>query len=312
MRDKNIQSLTAYTCSVCRRYHTDNLLVRSEDNLEPIDLESLLNDFFRHIKKCKIDRYTSRALLLNENPQRDILESSVVRLHIQPDAGKALENFAVVNYHTNEIKGYKGDNYSAVYNYNILFYINGEENVFVFHHYGHSGCKTAFLNMFNEFLAAKGLIAHLAVLMSKSMFDNINKCVPEKISLISTYSDLSSDKADNIGNKERKKIEQEVIISLDAPRATNIREWFKRIFSKEPSIEELKTILLEDDYPTEFEEAKITMKFGKVRRRINLREFTGVIAEYDITDKLEMHVDGSVLIESLYAVADEYAIQFLK
>ena len=50
----------------------------------------------------------------------------------------------------------------------------------------------------------------------------------------------------------------------------------------------------------------------KVRRRISLSEFTGVIAEYDVTDKLELYADGSVKKESLYGVADEYALQFIE
>ena len=50
----------------------------------------------------------------------------------------------------------------------------------------------------------------------------------------------------------------------------------------------------------------------KVRRRISLSEFTRVIAEYDVTDKLELYADGSVKKESLYGVADEYALQFIE
>lgn len=41
------------------------------------------------------------------------------------------------------------------------------------------------------------------------------------------YSDISSDVADNIGKKKRKKVEQEVIISLNAPRAGNVVEFLR-------------------------------------------------------------------------------------
>lgn len=37
-----------------------------------------------------------------------------------------------------------------------------------------------------------------------------------------------------------------------------------------------------------------------------------MIAEYDVTDKLELYADGSVKKESLYGVADEYALQFIE
>lgn len=48
------------------------------------------------------------------------------------------------------------------------------------------------------------------------------KICARKLSLLTTYSDISSDAADNIGKKKRKKVEQEVIISLNAPRAGNV------------------------------------------------------------------------------------------
>lgn len=312
-RDLPIQSLTAYRCRICKKYRNEDLLIKSKDNPTPLVLEEILCDFFKYIERCKIDRYTSRALMLSTPFSRvAINDSDVVRLHIQPSAGKALENFSVVNHRTNALRGYKGVDHSAVYIHNVLFYFYKNQNVIIFHHYGQSGCKTAFLNTLNEFLSPMGLIAHLDVLLSNSMFNSAKKYVPEKINLITTYSDNSSDKADNIGKKKRKRIEQEIIISLNAPRAKNIKAWFQNITTKEPTIEELKTVLIKDEFPSKFEDAKLTLKFGKVRRSISLSEFTGVIAEYDVTDQLELLADGSVGIESLYEIADEYATQFIK
>lgn len=307
-----VQSLTAYRCRICKKYRNENLLIKSEENKHPLILEDILRDFFKYIERCKIDRYTSRALMLTTPSTRDIItKESIVRLHIQPSAGKALENFSVVNHRTNALQGYKGSEHSAVYTHNILFYFNKEKNVIIFHHYGQSGCKTAFQNTLNEFLAPKGMIAHLDVLMSNSMLSSTKKYIPEKVSLITTYSDKSSDKADNIGKKKRKKIEQEIIISLNAPRAKNIKQWFQNITTKEPTIDELKTVLIKDEFPSQFEDARLTLKFGKVRRSVSLSEFTGVIAEYDVTDQLELHADGTVRTESLHEIADEYALQFI-
>ena len=311
-KDKVVQSITAYRCRICKKYRNEDLLVKSDETKEPLDLKAMLYAFFDYIKKCQIDRYTSRALLLSQSAEKKMLEDSIIRLHIQPNAGKALENFAVVNYETNEVKGYKGEEHSAVYTHNVMFYLKGDTNVFVFHHYGQSGCKTAFLNTFNDFLAPMGLMAHFDVLLSNEMFNNSTKYVPEKISLITTYSDVSTDKADNLGSKPRKKIEQETIISLNAPRAENVKRWFQNITAKQPSIDELKTVLIKDEFPGNFEDAKLTLKFGKVRRRVSLSDFTGVIAEYDITDKLELYADGSVKIDSLYEIVDAYALQFFE
>lgn len=251
-------------------------------------------------------------MLLSHPTECAEIGNAIQRILIQPNAGKALENFSVVNYRTNALKNYEGAEHSALYTHNILFYLNETHNVFVFHHYGQSGCKTAFQNIFNEFLAPMKLIAHLDVLMSSEMFEKSNRYIPEKISLITTYSDLSTDKADNIRSKPRKKVEQEIIISLNAPRAKNIKSWFKNIIISKLSIEELKNVLIKDGFPGDFEDAKLTLKFGKVTRRISLSEFAGVIAEYDITEKLKLFADGGVIKESLYELADEYAFQFFE
>lgn len=307
---KFIQSIVAYKCRICKKYHHEDLLIKSDTNENPIFLEKLLKEFFSYIKECRVDKYTGRAIMLSGESRRGVLDDSIVRIHIQPNAGKALENFTVVNYHTNETKGYKGEDHSAIYSHNVVCYLNGENNVFIFHHYGQSGCKTAFLNTLNDFLSARGLRAHFDVLMSNSMMSGESRYVPEKLSLITTYTDLSSDKAENVGKKTRKKTEKETIIALEAPRAKEIKGWLKDISQKEPTIDELKNILIKDNYPVDFEDAKVTLKFGKVRRSVSLSEFTGLMAEYDVTDKLKLNADGSVRIDSLYEVTDEYALQF--
>lgn len=312
MKRKLVQSITAYRCRICKKYENEDLLKKSEKNKEPISLELVLNDFFEYISSYKIDDTTSRTILLSHNAHSMIIKGTLRRIHIEPDAGKALENFSVVNHKTNEISRYKGDDNSAVYPHNVLFYIDGEQNVFVFHHYGQSGCKTAFLNTFNEFLSEQGLIAHLDVLMSSDMFKRSDRYEPEKLSLITTYSNFSTDKADNISNKSKKKIEQETIISLSAPRAKNVRAAICNVVNKAPTVDELREVLIRDNFPVDFEDARITIKFGQVRRSISLSQFSGLIAEYDITDKLEILADGSVQYDSLYEIADEYAMNFFE
>ena len=306
------QSITAYRCRICPKYGVDNLLLYSEKNKKPINLEELLTEFFAHIKQCQIDTYTRRAIMLSQSAEAEDLDGGIRRIHIQPNAGRSFENFSVINHKTNGVSSFKGEDNSAVYNHNVLFYIGNNTNTFVFHRYGQSGCKTAFLNIFNSFLSTKGLIAHFDILLSDEMFDERKKYIPEKISLITTYSDQYSDKADNTKEKPRKKIEQETIISLNAPRAQGIREWFGNLTKKEPSIDELKEVLIKDAFPSDFEDAKITLKFGKVRRRISLSEFSGLIAEYDITDKLELYADGSVSKTSLREISDKYALAFMQ
>lgn len=311
MANKLTQSITAYRCRICKRYGTEDLL-SSDSNEEQLDLCALLCEFFDYIKSCRIDEYTSRAIMLTQNANKEILTSGITRFHIQPNAGRSYENFEVVNHTTNIVSAFKGEDSSAVYHHNVLFYVGQDNNTFVFHRYGQSGCKTVFLNIFNEFLFFKGLTAHFDILLSDEMFEDRKKYIPEKISLITTYSEEYSDKADNIKGKPKKKVEQETIISLSAPRAKGIKEWFGNLKQKQPTLEELKEVLIKDDFQGEFEDAKLTLKFGKVRRRISLSEFSGMIAEYDITDKLEVRADGSVSEISLREIADKYALSFMQ
>ena len=71
--------------------------------------------------------------------------------------------------------------------------------------------------------------------------------------------------------------------------------------------------MIESNFSEEFDEAKVTVKFENVSRKINLNDFTGLIAEYDITDKLEYDESGENLISgSLDSVVDEYALSFLE
>lgn len=311
-RDKRfIQSITAYECRICKKYHDENLLVKSEENLKPLDLKTYLEKFFDYINKHKIDTYTSKMLLLDQPSDFKELDDSVIRLHIQPKAGKASEDFSVVDRRKDEAHKFRGELYSAIYAYHVFFYLKGNKNIFIFHRYGRSGCKTVFLNLFNEFLKKEGLVAHLDVKMSNKLFDEVSNCDVKRLHLITTYNVESSDKADNIGNKSKKKIESETILSLDAPRARCIQEWFAKMH--QPSVNELRSVLIKNDYncKDDFQVAKVTVKLGNITRKISLEEFSGMIAEYDITDKIQFDEKGGIKVDSLYEEADEYALQLL-
>ena len=314
MKDKRkvAHSFTAYQCRICPKYRTDNLLIKSEENDDPVDLAELLDQYFAYIKKSKSDEYTSRTILLEQSKEETEIADGVRRIVVHPKAGKANEDFTVVAHDTNAITRFDGSKNSAIYSHSVFCYLKGEENVLIFHRYGQSGCKTAFQNTFNDFLSSQGLVCHLDVLVSDGMFEGHEKFHPEKLSLITTYEDVSSDPADNIGKKKRKKVEQEVIIALNAPKASNIVEYLRNITQKQPTISELKSVLIKDSFTDKFDDAKLTLKFGQVRRKISLSEFSGLIAEYDITNELEYNVDGSVKKESLYALADKYAMTFLE
>lgn len=306
------QSLTAYQCRICKKYHAEDLLVLGEEEDKTISLFELLKDYFDFIKTSKIDESTNRTILLDSRAEESTIDGSVSRLVIRPKAGKANEPFTVVEHGSSRATYFDGKTNSAVYNHHVFCYQKGDKNIIIFHRHGQSGCKTAFQNTINSFLKSDNLICHLDVMVSKGMFEGKEKFTPEKLSLLTTYYDISSDAADNIGKPKQKKVEQEVIISLSAPRAGNVMGYLYGLAQKKPSIDELKDILIRDQYPGEFDDAKLTLKFGQVRRKVSLSDFSGMIAEYDITDELEYRADGTINEQSLFSLADQYALSFLE
>ena len=63
---KVAHSLTAYSCRICTKYHSNNLLAGTEEIETAVDLSSLLDEYFAYIRKSKIDGYTSRTILLEK------------------------------------------------------------------------------------------------------------------------------------------------------------------------------------------------------------------------------------------------------
>ena len=139
------------------------------------------------------------------------------------------------------------------------------------------------------------------------MFDD-TQCIPDKLTLLTHYIPKSSDSAENIKIKPKKQISKETIIHLDSPDANNICGFFKNIFSKKPTLDELRDITIKDNVSNDFDEAMVTLKIGKASRKIKVQDFTGTIAEYDITNKVEYYEDGKRFKEeSLNKIVNEYA-----
>lgn len=309
MTQKIVRTLTAYKCRVCELYHNENLLTLEEEKDVTVDIFELLKEYLQEIEECKVDEYTRRAIVLKKKETSNVVPG-INRLKIYSKSGRSGENFTVLTHSTNYRQDFDGEDNSALYDHETFCFVKGTENLFIFYRYGKSGCKTAFENTFNRFLSKKRMRAHFDVVLSPAMIDE-EKYLPQKVTLITTYEPMSSDIADNI-KKTRKKVEKEVIINLDSPKAKTLIEWFKSLKNKKPTVEELKEILIKCNYVDNFDEAKVTVKFGNVTRKINLSDFTGLIAEYDITDKLKYDSLGkSPLPGSLDEIVNEYALSFL-
>lgn len=307
---KVIKTITAYRCRICKLYHNDDLLKTEEDNEIAIDINILLREYLEYIRSARIDNNTRRTIMITEPPVYSE-KNGIKKVQINSEAGRSGDNFTVLNHPTQEKTIYNGEENSALYSHVTFCFTKGSENVFVFFRFGKSGCKTAFENTFNKFLSTKKLKTHFDVLLSSKIMDG-NTCSPKTVHLITTYIPTGSDIADNLNASKRKKIESELMINLTAPSAKNIVQWFREKIGRKPSNEELKSVLIKTNYGnTNFDEAMLTVKIGGSTRKISLQDFTGIMAEYDITDKLQYIGDSEKYTnESLNLVVDEYAYSF--
>ena len=309
---KEILSLTAYRCRICKLRKNQNLLNLIEEEDVSVNLLNLLQEYFQHINKPQIAKYFNRTIVLKDRPQYTKI-GGLTKVSIFSQAGKFGEDFTVLEHDKNQRVEYDGTKNSAVYSHKTYCFIDEstQNNVFVFYRYGISGCKTAFQETFNEFLLTKGLRAHFDLSMSSMMFDDPDRCVPEKLSLLTSYVPVSTDAADNLKKRQRKQKAQELILYLDAPNTMNLRTLFKNCFNRQITLDELREVGMRDNLPSDFDDAKLTVRFGKTVRKINLKEFKGLIAEYDITNKVEYYEGSSRYTEeSFNKVLDEYGLSF--
>lgn len=305
-------SITAYNCRICEKRKNENLLELEEEVEDKgINLEKLLIDYSKYIANPQIGKNSNRSIGLTKQLQIDDL-GDYKKISIYSEAGKLGEDFTVYNHEDLTRTNFSGDKNAAMYFQRTYCFINKKtkENIFIFFRYGLGGCKTAFQETLNQFLSTKKQIAHFDIKLSSRMFDD-TQCIPDKLTLLTHYVPKSSDSAENIKTKPKKQISKETIIHLDSPDANNICGFFKNIVSKKPTLDELRDITIKDNVSSDFDEAMVTLKIGKASRKIKVQDFTGTIAEYDITNKVEYYEDGKRFKEeSLNKIVNEYAFSF--
>ena len=310
---KPILSLTAYKCRICEKRKNEDLLTMEEEVETKVDIESVLREYIEYIENPKIGKNSNRTIGIYKEVKIDEIDDWK-KYSLYTQAGKLGEDFDVYNHSTQKNISFSGEDNSAMYFQRTYCFINKEtrENLFIFFRYGLGGCKTAFQETLNHMLASKNQIAHFDIQLSRAMFSDGNNGAPERLTLVTRYEPTSSDSAENIKKAKKKKM-METIIYLDAPNAFNMTNYLARPFDKKPTIEELKTITIKDNLGDSFDEAYVTLKFGRASRKIKVEDFTGTIAEYDITNKVEYYGGGKKFKEaSLDVVVNDFALSFFE
>ena len=313
MSNKTALSITAYKCRICEKRKNEDLLTLEEEVETKVDFDKTIREYINNIQESQIGKKSNRTIKLAKDLKVEQI-GDWTKYSIYSKAGKLGEDFDVYNHTTKKNISYSGLENSAMYYQRTYCFYNQKtrENIFIFFRYGSGGCKTAFEDTLNQFLAVKKQIAHFDILLSSAMFDDDARCAPDTLSLITQYTPISSDSADNI-KKIKKQVETETIIHLDSPKAKNVRGWLLNLFKHKPSIDELKKITIEDKLGSDSDEAYVTLKIGKASRKIKIQDFTGTIAEYDITNKVEYYEDDKKFKEeSLDDVVNNYAFSFFE
>ena len=310
---KTSLSITAYKCRICEKRKNEDLLTMEEEVETKFNFDKTIREYVNYIQESQIGKNSNRTIKLDKHLKVEHI-GDWTKYSIYSKAGKLGEDFDVYNHTTKQNTTYSGLENSAMYYQRTYCFYNQKtkDNVFIFFRYGSGGCKTAFEDTLNQFLAIKKQKAHFDVLLSNAMFDDESRCAPDTLSLITQFTPVSSDSADNI-KRVKKQVETETIIHLDSPKAKNLKEWLLNIFRHKPSIEELKNITIKDNLGSDFDEAYVTLKIGKATRKIKIQDFTGTIAEYDITNKVEYFEDDKTFKEeSLDEVVNNYAFSFFE
>lgn len=305
-------TITAYKCRICVKRRNEDLLTMEEEFEQGgVDLERILTEYVDNIRNPQIGKNSNRSIGLKQPLSVEEIDD-FKKISIYTEAGKLGEDFTVVDHSSLTRTQYSGDTNAAMYSQRTYCFIHKatKQNIFIFFRFGLGGCKTAFQETLNQFLASKQQIAHFDVQLSPVMLEDSSMCIPEKLSLQTHFEISSTDAAENMRGKSRRKLSQETIIYLDSPKAKNIVELLKNRLGHKPSLEELRSITIADNYGN-FDEANLTLKIGKASRKINFEDFTGTLADYDITDKVEYYDGGKKFKEeSLDSIINEYAFSF--
>jgi hypothetical protein len=295
MSAETIHTLIAYECKLKEMY--------KREYIEPIEQEKfrkIIKDFNESIKSASEYSAISRVMITYNDINLEELGRNKFRIILKPDVGIKGEEFDVANLKRKTKVHYNSD-HSAIYNHIVhSYYINGRV-FFIFHRAGYSGCKTIFNYTFNDFLKKTELYSHFDIKLNNSITDENIATRPKTLTLIKNVR-----KADASGNLNEitKEVEKEVTIHLGAPVFKDIiekiRGFIKRITNQDDLVQYLSIRLNQ-----EFDEAKLEIKLGRTTRTVSLEEFAGLIAEYDITEKLKS-IDNLDFSKKLTMISDEY------
>jgi hypothetical protein len=293
---EKLQTLTAYKCSFCYLGRNNPVIedvrykIKSGENPK-YNIYDFLCDYKSYAEKMATGKNTDRAIMLDIEPIVTDISDSIRRIYISPRAGKQGAPVRVYKRSTEKSYDFNADS-AALYNHNIFFYESENNIVAIFHRQNGSGCKSVFLETANNAIHSKGLKLDMQLILPLKDALSPENATATKITLQYCREKVSSDIADNLSNKKKKKTHtliREIGINLEVPDNGKTREIF-RLFQtgklpKDVAFAQIKNECAAAD--DSYNDAEVVLKFGSHKKRTQWSEIENLFGTRDITKSLK-------------------------
>jgi len=274
-------------------------------------LSAFIDDYISAASSLAVGHNANRAIQLTQITSTSALPNDILRIHLQPQAGKHGEPITVVENATNQRHRYGKDD-AALYDHDVFFYENNENIIAIFYRRGTSGCKTVFFETANDALRPKGMKLEMSLIVPLNQTHALENATPSQVSiqwLVSKEpsSDIADDIAGNGSSKKKTKWIQKLTIDLKQSQSSSIKSIVERFtrgqIDKDTAFAEIKTKSLLPDNIDNFNDAFIQYNLGGRKiKTVWFGEIENQIGTYDITNSLRT----ADLANSLLECADAY------
>ena len=308
----NVETLTAYRCKFSYLRRNNPLLVQQREAIQSGEvpfytISDFLADYIDSSSKLAIGENTNSAILLSsEKLLVEKINENVVRSHLMPCSGKQGKPLTIIKRSTSKRYNFGSDS-AALYDHHIFIYEGEGDIIAIFHRQNGSGCKSVFLETANKVLKPKGLKLEMDLLIPLS--DSFAHAIPTKLTLQYTQKILSSDIADNCkGKKERKQVVRDLGFNLTASDNSSIFNIFRNMqlgrINQEVAFAQIKA---ECPHADEYNDAVISLRFGRQNRPVKWNEFERFCGSHDISESLRAEFKKSKnFVSALTKIVDQY------
>lgn len=248
-----------------------------------ISIESILDSMITATSESDFTnlKSESRVIILDSIEEKTTLSNGFVRTFIKPKAGRIDIPIHMVNLRDRRKPYDFGKDWASIYSNNVFLYQRGEDFYCICHRHGGSGCKTLLLSSLNKILKKDGIKVEMNWMPPMSDKECSNYDI-DGITMI--YEEpKSSDIADL--PKQKKVILKELKLNLKQGNIF-VKNAIKRYQLREITKEEVLNEISKEEGLTNYNNAALLVKIGKVHKRVSWDEFEKLIDGFDITDKV--------------------------